>query len=54
MESRREQVFVGLFVIVAAAVLVGMVFAISGAFGGAGPNYRRGHRSIDFGTEERF
>ena len=34
MESRREQIFVGLFVIVAAAVLVGMVFAISGAFGG--------------------
>jgi len=33
MAGKREQVFVGLFVIVAAAVLIGMVFAISGAFG---------------------
>jgi phospholipid/cholesterol/gamma-HCH transport system substrate-binding protein len=33
MAGRRESVFVGLFVIVAAAVLIGMVFAISGAFG---------------------
>src|SRR5580700_9535092 len=33
MAGKRESVFVGLFVIVAAAVLIGMVFAISGAFG---------------------
>ncbi|MGB8474991.1 MAG: MlaD family protein [Candidatus Acidiferrum sp.] len=33
MAGKREQVFVGLFVIVAAAVLIAMVFAISGAFG---------------------
>src|SRR5580693_4386085 len=33
MAGKRDQVFVGLFVIVAAAVLIGMVFAISGAFG---------------------
>lgn len=33
MAGKREPVFVGLFVIVAAAVLIGMVFAISGAFG---------------------
>ncbi|HYL64925.1 MAG TPA: MlaD family protein [Candidatus Methylomirabilis sp.] len=33
MAGKREHVFVGLFVLVAAAVLVGMVFAISGAFG---------------------
>jgi phospholipid/cholesterol/gamma-HCH transport system substrate-binding protein len=33
MAAKREQVFVGLFVIVASAVLIGMVFAISGAFG---------------------
>ena len=33
MARNREHVFVGLFVLVAAAVLIGMVFAISGAFG---------------------
>jgi phospholipid/cholesterol/gamma-HCH transport system substrate-binding protein len=33
METRREQAMVGLFVIVAAAVLVATVFGISGAFG---------------------
>lgn len=33
MDSRREQAFVGLFVIVAAAVLIATVFGISGAFG---------------------
>jgi len=33
MAGKREQVFVGLFVLIAAAVLIGMVFAISGAFG---------------------
>jgi phospholipid/cholesterol/gamma-HCH transport system substrate-binding protein len=32
MEARREQVFGGVFVLVAAAVLVGTVFAISGVF----------------------
>jgi phospholipid/cholesterol/gamma-HCH transport system substrate-binding protein len=33
MESRREQALVGLFVIIAAAVLVATVFGITGAFG---------------------
>ena len=33
MNSKREQVFVGLFVIVALAVLIGTTFAISGVFG---------------------
>src|SRR5438874_10263298 len=33
MDSKREQAFVGLFVIVAAAVLIGTVFVIAGAFG---------------------
>jgi phospholipid/cholesterol/gamma-HCH transport system substrate-binding protein len=33
MAGKRDQVFVGLFVLIAAAVLIGMVFAISGAFG---------------------
>ena len=35
MDERREQVFVGLFVIVAAALLVVTVFALSGAFASA-------------------
>ena len=33
MAEQRDQVFVGLFILIAAAVLIGMVFAISGAFG---------------------
>jgi hypothetical protein len=33
MEPRREQALVGLFVIVAAAVLIATVFGITGAFG---------------------
>jgi phospholipid/cholesterol/gamma-HCH transport system substrate-binding protein len=33
MSGKRDQVFVGLFVIAATAVLIGMVFAISGVFG---------------------
>src|SRR5450756_1975856 len=33
METRREQALVGLFVIVAAAVLIATVFGISGALG---------------------
>jgi phospholipid/cholesterol/gamma-HCH transport system substrate-binding protein len=35
MESKREQTFVGLFVLVAAAVLIGTIFAMSGTFGRA-------------------
>jgi phospholipid/cholesterol/gamma-HCH transport system substrate-binding protein len=33
MAGKRDSVFVGLFVIIAATVLIGMVFAISGVFG---------------------
>ncbi len=33
MAGKREQVFVGLFVLVASGILIGIVFAISGAFG---------------------
>jgi phospholipid/cholesterol/gamma-HCH transport system substrate-binding protein len=33
MQAKREQAFVGMFVIIAATVLIGTVFAISGAFG---------------------
>jgi phospholipid/cholesterol/gamma-HCH transport system substrate-binding protein len=39
MAGKRDQVFVGLFVIVAAAVLIGMVFAISGVFGRTAKTY---------------
>src|SRR5881296_4469449 len=40
MESKREQAMVGIFVLVAGAVLVFTVFAITGAFGGAAATYR--------------
>jgi phospholipid/cholesterol/gamma-HCH transport system substrate-binding protein len=39
MAGKREPVLVGLFVIVAAAVLIGMVFAISGVFGRSTKSY---------------
>jgi len=38
--SKREQAIVGLFVLVAAAVLVATVFALTGAFAGAAVTYR--------------
>jgi phospholipid/cholesterol/gamma-HCH transport system substrate-binding protein len=40
MQSKREQAVVGLFVLVAGAVLVVTVFALTGAFGGAAATYR--------------
>ena len=40
MDSKREQAMVGLFVIVAAGVLVATVFALTGAFGGPAKTYR--------------
>src|ERR1700687_247671 len=39
MQSKREQAFVGLFVLVAAGVLLATVFAISGAFGRSTKTY---------------
>jgi len=45
MAGKRESVFVGLFVIVAAAVLIGMVFAITGAFGRTAKSF---HASFPF------
>ncbi|MGA2095074.1 MAG: MlaD family protein [Candidatus Acidiferrum sp.] len=39
MAGKRESVFVGLFVILAAAVLIFMVFAITGAFGRSDKTY---------------
>ena len=40
MSSRREQVWVGTFVVIAAVVLVGVVLSVSGAFGKEGNTYR--------------
>jgi phospholipid/cholesterol/gamma-HCH transport system substrate-binding protein len=40
MGSKREQVMVGFFVLVAGALLVATVFALSGAFGGSAKTYR--------------
>ena len=40
MDRRREQVFVGLFVIVAAALLLATVFVLSGAFSHSAPSYK--------------
>ena len=40
MSSKREQAMVGLFVLVAGAVLVATIFALSGAFGGSATTYR--------------
>jgi phospholipid/cholesterol/gamma-HCH transport system substrate-binding protein len=51
MAGKRDQVFVGLFVIVAAAVLIGMVFAISGAFGRVTKTYHA-HFSFAGGIEQ--
>jgi phospholipid/cholesterol/gamma-HCH transport system substrate-binding protein len=40
MESKREQAMVGLFVLIAVAVLVATVFALTGAFAGTAATYR--------------
>jgi phospholipid/cholesterol/gamma-HCH transport system substrate-binding protein len=40
MESKREQAMVGLFVLIAGAVLIATVFSLSGAFGGPAATYR--------------
>jgi len=40
MESKREQAMVGIFVLIAGAVLVGTIFALTGAFGGSATTYR--------------
>jgi phospholipid/cholesterol/gamma-HCH transport system substrate-binding protein len=39
MESRREQVFVGIFVLVATALMIFIVFALTGAFAGSDKTY---------------
>ena len=40
MESKREQVWVGLFVIVAATLLIVTVFVLTGAFAGSAKTFR--------------
>src|SRR5216684_2249378 len=40
MATKSEQAMVGLFVLIAGAVLVATVFALSGAFGGSASTYR--------------
>jgi phospholipid/cholesterol/gamma-HCH transport system substrate-binding protein len=40
MDNRREQVWVGTFVVIAAGVLVGVVLSVSGAFGKEGVTHR--------------
>jgi phospholipid/cholesterol/gamma-HCH transport system substrate-binding protein len=40
MDAKREQAMVGLFVLIAGAVLIATVFALSGAFGGSAAIYR--------------
>lgn len=40
MDSKREQAMVGLFVLVAGAVLLATIFALGGAFSGAATTYR--------------
>lgn len=40
MQSKREQAVVGIFVLVAAGVLVTTIFAMSGAFGGSASTFR--------------
>src|SRR5208283_427302 len=39
MESRREQISVGIFVLIAAALLIFIVFALSGVFAGSDTIY---------------
>ena len=40
MDSKQELAWVGIFVLVASALVLATIFAISGVFGGAGPTYR--------------
>jgi phospholipid/cholesterol/gamma-HCH transport system substrate-binding protein len=46
MEAKREQVFVGLFVVVAVALLIATVFSLSGAFAGPARHYHAKFNSV--------
>jgi phospholipid/cholesterol/gamma-HCH transport system substrate-binding protein len=57
MEAKREQVFVGLFVIAAATLLLITVFSLSGAFASSGLRYHAKFRNaagLDRGTTVRY
>ena len=57
MEARREQFFVGLFVIIAAALLIATVFSLSGAFAGSARHFHaKFHNAagLDRGTSVRY
>jgi len=57
MEAKRESVFVGLFVVVAAALLLVTVFSLSGAFASSGVRYHaKFHNAagLDRGTTVRY
>jgi phospholipid/cholesterol/gamma-HCH transport system substrate-binding protein len=57
MEAKREQVFVGLFVIIAVALLIATVFSLSGAFAGTARHYHaKFHNAagLDRGTTVRY
>jgi len=57
MDAKREQVFVGMFVIVAVALLIATVFSLSGAFAGPGRRYHaKFHNAvgIERGVTVRF
>jgi phospholipid/cholesterol/gamma-HCH transport system substrate-binding protein len=45
MEAKREQVFVGLFVVIASVLLIATVFSISGAFAGPALRYHAKFRN---------
>ena len=45
MEAKREQVFVGLFVIIAVALLIATVFSLSGAFAGPARHFHAKFRN---------
>ena len=40
MQTKKEQAMVGIFVLIAAGVLIATVFAITGTFGGSSTTYR--------------
>jgi len=57
MEGKREQVFVGLFVVIAAGLLIATVFTLSGAFAGAATHYHaKFHNAagLERGTAVRY
>jgi phospholipid/cholesterol/gamma-HCH transport system substrate-binding protein len=57
MDSKREQAFVGLFVLIAAALLIIAIFSISGILGNRGPEFRAYFKNaggLGPGTQVRY